>query len=100
MGPLVTITVMYKSYIIVLYNNNPLQGLNVLTYILTYQFNHYIITHYEYYNTMYIMVYVYGYQQVINVVPLTGNLGGDIIWESECLSEGNVVDRTLIPERE
>jgi len=36
MGPLVTITVMYKSYIIVLYNNNPLQGLNVLTYILTY----------------------------------------------------------------
>jgi len=28
-----------------------------------------------------------------------GNLGGDIIWESECLSEGNVVYRTIIPER-
>ena len=24
---------------------------------------------------------------------------GDIIWESECLSEGNVVDRTINPER-
>ena len=26
-----------------------------------------------------------------------GNIGGDIIWESECLSEGNVVDRTINP---
>jgi len=29
-----------------------------------------------------------------------GNIDGDIIWESECLSEGNVVYRTIIPERE
>ena len=26
-----------------------------------------------------------------------GNIDGDIIWESECLSEGNVVYRTINP---
>jgi len=37
---------------------------------------------------------------VINVVPYNGNFRGYIMWKSECLSDWNVVEGTIIPERE